>query len=268
VAVHDEGDLGHDPSVTQYETDANLAARQRLWAKSPRDRDVDIHGWVLGLAGLGGGAGGQRVLEVGCGNGTYLRRLPSAIGMDLSYGMLTSARSTGATLVNGDAERLPFADNAFDVVLAPHMLYHVPDRVAAAREMRRVLRDGGVCVAATNGERNHPEMVRLIEEVVGRDWRWDRSAVVAFSMENGADQLRAGFDEVERIYADSSTFFVDDAELLAAYIASVGDLYGPEVEGWIGWNDVVDGCRRRVAEVIERDGHFTISTSIGAFVCR
>jgi ubiquinone/menaquinone biosynthesis C-methylase UbiE len=33
-------------------------------------------------------------------------------------------------LVNADATRLPFGDAAFDVVLAPHMLYHVPDRTA------------------------------------------------------------------------------------------------------------------------------------------
>jgi len=241
-------------------------ARQTLWARSPKDRPFDFHGWVLELAGV---SPGDRVLEVGCGNGAYLRRVPAAIGMDLSMGMLAASRANGAgALACGDAQRIPFADGAFDVVLAPHMLYHVPDRRMAARELRRVLRDGGVCVAATNGQENHAQMTALVADIVGHGWSWRRPSDLEFSMENGAEQLRAGFDVVETLYADASTFLVDDADLFAAYIASIGDHYEDEVSAWITWDEVVEKCRRRVRTTIERDGCFTISTSVGAFVCR
>lgn len=251
---------------TQYLTEDNLLARQRLWASSPRDHDFPFHEWVVGLAGIGAT---DRVIEVGCGNGAYLARVPNALGIDLSLGMLAAARrQTASPLVNGDAESLPFADGAFDVVLAPHMLYHVPDREAAAREMRRVLREGGVCVAATNGEGNHRQMTEMLMDVVGHGWRWNRPSDFAFSMENGAAQLRAGFDSVETIYADSSTFHVRDADLYAGYVASIADHYEDEVSAWIAWSDVVAECRRRAAEIIDRDGALDISTSVGAFICR
>src|SRR5262249_27723680 len=148
--------VGQDGAVspnapTQYATQSNLRARQRLWEhQQPR---FDFVSWVLEVAGLRPGSAAA-VLDVGCGNGLYLTRLRTwgiaATGCDLSRGMLAAARASGANLVNADATRLPLRASAFDVVLAPHMLYHVPDRGTAASEMRRVLRPGGRCVVVTN----------------------------------------------------------------------------------------------------------------------
>jgi SAM-dependent methyltransferase len=245
---------------SQYADDANLAARQRLWSES--DPPFDLMAWVLEVAGEG------RTLDVGCGNGAYLARRPDAVGMDLSPGMLQAARTTGAPLVNGDAQRLPFRSASFDVVLAPHMLYHVPDRVAAAHELRRVTRPGGVCVAVTNGRRSHDEMRSMMEDVVGRGWQWQRPSDVVFSLDNGAEQLRVAFDDVERVDTPPRWMIVRDADAYADYVASVGDIYEQQVHDWISWPEVVEECRRRCAEIIERDGVFRVSTEVGAFVCR
>lgn len=59
--------------------------------------------------------------------------------------LAAAARSVvhGTKLVNADVVDLPFISRAFDVVLAPHMLYHVTDRRAAASEIRRVPQPGG-----------------------------------------------------------------------------------------------------------------------------
>ena len=60
---------------SQYATESNLRARQRLWEQQrPK---FDIVGWVLEVAGLGPTTH-QRVLDVGCGNGMYLRELKNA----------------------------------------------------------------------------------------------------------------------------------------------------------------------------------------------
>jgi SAM-dependent methyltransferase len=96
--------------ASQYATDVNLRARQRLWEQQqPR---FDIVGWVLDVAGLGAPSD-QLVLDVGCGNGMYLRELGrrniAAVGCDRSAGMLASARPH-PRLVNGDAASLPFRD--------------------------------------------------------------------------------------------------------------------------------------------------------------
>jgi len=249
----------------QYSTDAKLSARQRLWGISRREPAFALYPWVLELAGL---HGRERVLEVGCGNGEYLALL-KAIGMDISLGMLAAARRrTDGPLVCGNVESLPFTDSAFDVVLAPHMLYHVQDRQAAVRELRRVLRITGTCVAVTNGESNHREMVELVENVVGHGWRWRRLATAGFSLENGAAQLQVGFEMVERVDCPASAVLVTDVDALAGYLNSVGDLYESEIASWMAWDDVVAEARRRAALIIEADGAFRISTSIGAFVCR
>ena len=250
---------------SQYATDANLRARQRLWEISRRDPPFALFPWVLDLAGAHHGG---PVLEVGCGNGGYLE-LVQAVGVDLSLGMLSAARSRArGPLANASAERLPFRDGAFAVALAPHMLYDVADRPAAVRELRRVLQPGGTCVAVTNGVHNHTELVAMVEDAVGHGWRLHRPADVGFSLENGAEQLRTAFESVERVDCPPGIVSVTDADALAGYVASVGDHYGPEVASWTSWDAVVEECRRRAAERIAEEGALRLHTSMGAFVCR
>jgi len=97
---------------------------------------------------------GLRVLELGIGTGLtapYYRPEWRVIGVDLSPGMLQQARKrlrdlgTGATvgLLQADGARLPFADECFDVVLAPYVMSVVPDPIGVGREIRRVCRPDG-----------------------------------------------------------------------------------------------------------------------------
>jgi len=175
--------------------------------------------------------------------------------------------SWGLPLVAADVVALPIRNDAYDVALAPHMLYHVEDRVGAAHELRRVLAPDGRCIAVTNGEANQQELVAMVEHVVGNGWHWHRQDR-AFTLENGAVPLATAFDQVERIDAPASAVHVTDADVFAGYIASVGDLYEPQVSSWIAWADVVDECRHRVAAIVARDGAFVVSSVFGAFVCR
>ena len=249
--------------MTQYATDANLAARQRLWTESPRDGNVDAFGWMADQVE------GERVVEIGCGNGRYLERIDGCIGLDLSPGMIESARPRArGPLLCGDAQALPFADDSFDTVLAPMMLYHVPDRAQAAREMRRVLRPGGVAIATTTSDQAHQSLRELVEAVVGNGWRWGRVSSDIFSMENGAEQLAVAFDSVERMDYPPTVVHVVDADLLADYVWSCADPWADDVREWIEWDDVIEECRRRARAAIERDGSFDIELRGGAFVCR
>jgi ubiquinone/menaquinone biosynthesis C-methylase UbiE len=92
-------------------------------------------------------ARGKRVLEVGCGTGLILARLAKhaqlARGIDVSPGMLQSARERGLDVVLGSATALPFADASFDLVCSFKVLAHVPDISVALREIARVTRPGG-----------------------------------------------------------------------------------------------------------------------------
>lgn len=256
---------------TQYATDVNLAARQRFWSVSKREPPFDLFDWVLDVAGIG--AGGERerdVLDVGCGNGSYEEVLTrrghkgAAVAVDLSFGMLEHVQ--GAGRVQADAQALPFDAGRFDVVLAPHMLYHVPDVAAAARECRRMLRAGGVFVAVTNGEHNIAGYLELVQRAVGGGWRMRRPAEGQFSLENGGDQLAAAFESVERVDCPPSDVVVTDLDALADYISSVGDHYGSEVG--CSWDEVVARARAIASASIDSDGALRWTTSMGAFVCR
>ncbi len=89
----------------------------------------------------------RTVLEVGCGTGLILQRIAPlaerAIGIDVSAGMLERAAARNLEVVRGDARRLPFVDEAFDVVCSFKMLAHIPNVERAVREMARVTRPGG-----------------------------------------------------------------------------------------------------------------------------
>lgn len=93
------------------------------------------------------------VLEVAIGTGLNLSHYPTGIrltGVDFSPAMLARARDRAArldrdvTLLEGDAQALPFPDAAFDTVVCTLGLCGVPDERAAIDEMHRVLRPGGL----------------------------------------------------------------------------------------------------------------------------
>ena len=250
----------------QYADDRNLHARQRLWQHQVPL--FDVVGWVPGLAGL---SPGMRVLDAGCGNGQYLRALAGqpvrTAGCDLSAGMLRSARHPA--LFCADVTKLPVSSGAFDVVLAAHMLYHVPDRWAAARELRRVLAPGGTCVAVTNGAEHLRPLRALVEQAAAQGtpgWRME-PATRTFTARNAAAQLGQAFASVTCVRpARQAPVVIRDAVVAADYVASWADFYQDQVIR--PWADVVAEVRQQVQAVIDQEGAFTVSGDLAAFVCR
>jgi SAM-dependent methyltransferase len=250
----------------QYADDRHLRARQRFWQH--QDPYFDIVGWVMDLAGP---LPGLRVLDAGCGNGQYLRALrergATAVGTDLSPGML---RATGhPAVVNADITALPLRDGAVDVALAVHMLYHVPDRPTALRELRRVLADGGVCIAVTNGGRHTRAVRDLVEQAVGREtpgWRM-QPATWAFTAENAEAQLAAVFGSVACVRPSvQPPVYIRDPAVAGDYVASLATHYQDETAR--PWADVVADVERQVQAAIDAQGAFVTSGDLVAFRCR
>jgi SAM-dependent methyltransferase len=245
----------------QYATDVNLAARQAIYRfQEPR---VDLWGSALRLVQL---RGDEAVLDVGCGNGGYLGTLHAldhrgrAVGMDISRGMLAAARTRapGAHLAVADAQALPWPDHEFDVVLAMHMLYHVPDRAAAIRELRRVTTGGGTVLVVTNSDIHLRELDELVERAAGVPPSYNR---LAFTLESGESELRAAFGEVTR-HDIGSRLVVTDVEAVVSYVASMHTFVTGADRA-----PALDLVRNATAEIIARDGAFRIRTAAGCFVC-
>jgi SAM-dependent methyltransferase len=186
------------------------------------------------------------------------------VALDLSAGMLVHVQ--GALGIQADVQRLPFPADAFDLVLAPHMLYHVPDIEAAARECRRVLRPGGLVVAVTNSDSNLIELRQLVEAAVGSGWRMVQPSVRHFSLENGRGPLSVAFESVTRVDCPETHLEVTDLDAVADYVASVGDHYEAEVGR--PWADVVARVRRIAGDLLASGHPLRFTSAAGAFVCR
>lgn len=89
----------------------------------------------------------QRILDIGCGTGANLEMLSEfgkAEGVDVSAEALAFCQARGLQNVRqGEAERLPYEDNSFDLVTGLDVVEHLDNDVAGLQEMRRVLRPGG-----------------------------------------------------------------------------------------------------------------------------
>ena len=115
--------------------------------------------WGPVMAEAAAVAAGARVLDVGCGTGAATvaaaaRAGPDGrvVGLDPNPGMLAVARRhPGIAWVEGRAEALPFPDAAFDAVVSQFAMMFFDDRVAALREMQRVLAPGGRMAVAVCG---------------------------------------------------------------------------------------------------------------------
>jgi len=96
-------------------------------------------------------APGKRVLDIGCGTGLFSKLLMEkgyeVTSLDSSPVALDYSRRRGlARLVTGDALKLPFPDNSFDVAFALDILEHIEDEDAALREWKRILKPNGVLI--------------------------------------------------------------------------------------------------------------------------
>lgn len=249
-----------------YKDEADLAARQSLYAwQQPR---YDLPGIVLEHLP----SSITSVLDLGCGNGKFLRRIrrerPQAlvIGADISPGILAPLPPP---TVAADAAALPFASGRFDVVLALHMLYHVADLPAALEGIRRMLVPGGLVFVSTNA---HSDKVEL-------DDLWSAAAGDVLGMASGprrvALSVRFALEEVPRLlepYFEQVTtvdlpgvITVREPEPVLAHLRSYRAWAD---EGGVPFDATIDRAHELLVRHIERHGEFTISCRGGVIVAR
>lgn len=258
----------------QYANANNLSARIQLHVRFSTTTQ-DLHqGFFNHL--LKQAPGSAIILEAGCGRGDIWRknadRIPPGWHItltDFSTGMLADCQAHMGDVLAGrfryevmDVQAIPYADASFDVVIANFMLYHVPDRARAIAEIRRVLKQGGVLLAMTNGAKHMQELMLLAEQYMPElAAERDRDGFITgnFSLENGADQLRSQFADV-RLEQFPDSLFVTEVQPILDYIHSM-KVPGAEVTAQHG-----AAIRAEVERHIATSGGFHITKASGLFI--
>jgi 2-polyprenyl-3-methyl-5-hydroxy-6-metoxy-1,4-benzoquinol methylase len=145
--------------------------REAVWAAVPEgaqpERFAERRDWLLSFV-----SAGDRVLDLGCGDGSFAAALTGAGAQvtmaDVAEGALERARvaapEAGAVLLEEDAP-LPFGDDAFDLAWCGETFEHVADVGGLAGELRRVVRPGGTLLVTTP---NQPRPAIALEALRGR----------------------------------------------------------------------------------------------------
>jgi SAM-dependent methyltransferase len=120
---------------------------------------------------------GDRVLDVGCGTGVLARAAADRVaaegqvtGLDINEGMLAVARRIRPQIDwrQCDATKLPLPDESYVVVMSQFSLMYFPDRLAALKEMMRVLKPGGRLALAVWGPYERARGYVLLTEIATR----------------------------------------------------------------------------------------------------
>jgi SAM-dependent methyltransferase len=148
---------------------------------------------------------------------------------------------------------IPFGDGSFDIVIANHVLHHVPTIPRAVEEIRRVLAPGGTLYASTNGLDHLQELFALAPNRTN-----SRSVMENFSLENGAGLLGAAFGRVElRTFADGLD--IAEPQAVVDYLASSMAERGTTEED-------LERARALVAAEIAAHHTFHVRKSVGMFI--
>jgi ubiquinone/menaquinone biosynthesis C-methylase UbiE len=206
--------------------------RPRAWALT-EEQQTPVYEAALSRIGL---EPGDRVLDVGCGTGVFLRmcadRGADVSGIDAAEGLLEIAhrRVPHADLRHGDMQALPFEDDAFDAVTGFTSFFFADDMVAALREAGRVARPGAPVVIQVFGPPERCDLEAM------------KAVVATFRGESEKTYWRPGIVEalvpragltVHDAFDTTWAYEYDDDETLAhAMLAAggAGAVAGPERE--------------------------------------
>jgi ubiquinone/menaquinone biosynthesis C-methylase UbiE len=189
-----------------------------------------------------------RSLEIGSGTGYFTLNMmragliERATCTDISPGMLATLSANAKRLglevetVSADAERLPFADESFDLVLGHAVLHHIPDLATAFGELARVLAPGGTLLFAGEPSRYGDRLAGVPKRFAGSVaplWRRALHARPAPPAEDGApDAALEGVVDVHAFAPGELRELARGADLQHVRVS------GEElIANWFGWTN-------------------------------
>jgi trans-aconitate methyltransferase len=143
-----------------------------------------VHGMAGGVLEWLAAQAGERILDLGCGDGQLTQRIAASgahvVGVDSSADMVAAARARGVSADIAGAEALPYTVNTFDAVFSNAALHWVRDQDAMMAEVHRVLKAGGRFVAEMGGHGNIAAIRVALMAVLTRHGYGDREEGVNY----------------------------------------------------------------------------------------
>jgi len=268
--------LGSSSTEKMYATKDNLSIRIQTHEKYTQPK-IDFPNWVLDHISW---QGDERVLDVGCGAGLYLKPVLSRlsgkgylIAADLSLGMLKDVKAdevpNRVELINADASYLPFSKDYFDVILANHMLYYVSNIEQVLIEVQRVLRPRGYLIAATNSQSSMQKFTSEVVEacrVLGHQIKpINEKERVYFNLENGINSIRKIFPHLRRDIIKTALVF-SSPQPVANYIQSLRPSEESRLPKGLSWETLIKQVTRQVSKKIEKQDEYRVDKTTGVFI--
>ncbi len=249
----------------QFSNDKNLAMRIEFYKKYSTNK-YKFSDWLFNQYDF---KENISILELGCGNGSHwegrIDKLPTGCKLtlsDFSEGMLNLVKEKYSFYDNVsfkkiDIQEIPFKENSFDVIIANHMLFHVPDLNKALLEVKRVLKEGGHFYAATDGNGGmRPFLHKAIKQFEPKSEAFTEQ--LPFNLQNGSEILNKYFTSVER-FDFENTLAVTNTDDLMNWLKSTTSISGFSEEN-------ISNLYKYFEDIRLKDGAIYIKRETGMFV--
>ena len=210
----------------------------------------------------------NKIIEFGCGNSSIWivkeDELPENVNVILTDISPLMMEKTKENIKNNkifsielmDIQNIPFSDSYFDIIIANHMLYHVPDIGKALFEIKRTLKEGGLFYSTTVGNKHLIELETIYKNFQDKV-KFSYTGDLSFRLDNGKEILQNYFNEVDiKHYIDSLE--VTNSEDLLDYINS--------------YNNIPDNINQEIYKIINgeiiKNGVKKINKESGIFICK
>lgn len=252
--------------IKQYKDDSKFKKRQNFHDRYSTNK-YGFRNWMFDKYKIFEGC---KILELGCGNGIIwdekYTELPINIELtlsDFSEGMCKLVREKhiqhkNVNVKQIDIQDIPYEDDSFDIVIANHMLYHVPNVDKAIEEVYRVLKKDGIFYASTLGTNGFQKYLNEKFREFNSNMDYFNIENWTFTLKNGKEKLSKKFNNIEMYEYKDSIKLTDENELVEWVFTSVvmQDLDKKQF----------NGLAEHFAKYKDEKGVLNIPKQIGCFV--
>jgi ubiquinone/menaquinone biosynthesis C-methylase UbiE len=210
---------------------------------------------------------------VGCGFGDILEYIHEKrpgcklYGIDTSRAMIAETRGIKAIFKVADAQKLPFKQSTFDIVIAKHMLYHVANIKVALNEMHKVLKPKGRLVITLNGVPDKTQSQieyyrKMIGKIIG-------SRLIPTSARINTENYDTFIDNAKFRKIKEIKFYtygnIKNSGLLLDYLSSFKEFFMP-IPKDEDWRKALNEIKNNIDKQIQTKGSVRITRKSGLFI--